>query len=130
MIILRDPLLALDHYRPPGRGAGGREGETTMKRGRLKAETAKPAQAEPPVQPVAGPEGEQEQLEPSQAQSSTDPQERLRRREEERRDAEAAMDEYLADQQAARNRMAKLRAQRLAKEGHNKPKPTTVKQKR
>ena len=40
------------------------------------------------------------------------------------------MDEYLAGQQAQLGRMAKLRAQRLAKEAKDKDKPATVKQKR
>ena len=99
-----------------------------MKRGRPKAE-AKPVQAEPHIQPAAEPEEAQDEPEPSDAQSSIDPQERLRRREQERRDAEAALTEYVAEQEAARDRMAKLRAQRLAKEAKDKAKPTT-KQKR
>ena len=43
---------------------------------------------------------------------------------------EGAMDEYKARQDAQRANMVKLRTQRLAKEGHNKPKPARVKQKR
>jgi hypothetical protein len=101
-----------------------------MKRGRPKAETAKPVHAEPPIQTAAAPEEAPEEPETSEAQSSIDPQERSRRREEERRDAEAALTEYFAEQEAARDRMAKLRAQRLAKEAEDKGKPTKVKQKR
>jgi hypothetical protein len=56
------------------------------------------------------------------AGQSVDPQARLLAREQERQDREAAMDEYLAEQQAKLNRMAQLRAQRLAKETDNKRK--------
>ena len=50
-------------------------------------------------------------------------------KEQRRLEGEAAMDEYLAEQQAKRARMAKLRAQRLAKEAEDKAKPKTVTQK-
>lgn len=98
-----------------------------MKRGRPTAGTAKPIQAEPLNQPSELEEAQEEAV-TNEAQSSIDTQERLRRREEERRDAEATVTEYFAEQEAARDRMAKLREARLAAEAENAGKPKAKRQ--
>jgi hypothetical protein len=89
--------------------------------------TSKKPPAEQPPKPE--PPEIQDGLEPDEGQKVSTAQDKALLKEQRRLEGEAAMDEYLAEQQAKRARMAKLRAQRLAKEAEDKAKPKTVTQK-
>lgn len=100
-----------------------------------RTKTSKIAAKTPPAEPLPTPEPEleeiQDELEPDEGQKvSPTAEDKALLKEQRRLEGEAAMDEYLTEQQDKRDRMAKLRAQRLAKEAEDKAKLKTVKQKR
>ena len=100
-----------------------------MKRTKTSKTAAKKPPAEPP--PTPEPPKIQDDSEPDEGQNvSLSAADKALLKEQRRLEGEAAMDEYVTEQQAKLDRMAKLRAQRLAKETKDKAKPTTVKQKR
>ncbi len=100
-----------------------------MKRTKTSNAVAQKPPAEQPSAPA--PEEPKDDLEPDEAQKiSPTAADKALLKEQRRLEGEAAMDDYLTEQQARLGRMAKLRAQRLAKEAADKAKPRTVKQKR
>ncbi len=102
-----------------------------MKHSKTNKTAAKTPPAASPRTPEPKPPEIQDDPEPDEGQKlSPTAADKALLKEHRRLEGEAAMDEYLTEQQARLGRMAKLRAQRLAKEAKNRAKPTTVKQKR
>ena len=102
-----------------------------MKRTKTSKTAVKKRPAKPPPPPEPEPPEIQDDLEPDEGQKvSPTAADKALLKEQRRLEGEAAMDEYLAEQGAARQRMAKLREQRLAKEAKDKAKQRTVEQKR
>ena len=98
-----------------------------------RAQSSKTAAKTPPAKPLPTPEPPEIQDDPAPDEGqkvSPAAADKARPKEQRRLEGEAAMDDYLTEQEARRANMAKLRAQRLTKEAKDKAKPRTVKQKR